>query len=522
MSYPSSRIPSAALETRQLNSAAVAMPAQRRPEIPTSAAPIALQARLLGLRVPPAYFPSADRFQPGFSSAHLRRALWMRSAGRSHLVGTDPLALDIQIPSHCGSALAVTTGDSDAAEPQVFALAMDAYLDALESELALHAQMLPPGQGVSSLSLGGDGLKQLSDGQLQTLVQLVRRHFRLVARAEMVLRFDVCDLPAERAPVFQRLGFNKVVRAVVDSDPLVQYASGQSQDFEMLASWAQAARDTGIQHIQFDIAHGLPLQTGDSLRRTLDQLLLMQPHSVRLLGHSTEKMMLTRRCDSGVANYLPSLQERTAMWSAALALLVTKGWTHLGGEHFTVARSDLDIARRSGRLEHDFHGYTAMPAADVIGVGLGAISRVGVAYARNTVQLSNYQAALARGEFPVFSGLVLDQDSLARRAVIHDLVCEGRLDFDRIAALQRLDFRAYFAEELQSLAVMARFGLVRLTDQSLELTAVGKYFLGSVVAVFHPASQASLRALTNATLADDCVGSDGKEQPLDVDVPADV
>ena len=468
------------------------MPPQACAQPVARAVPIALQSKLLGIRVPPAYFPSPDLFQTGFSSAHLRRAIWMRSAGRSHLGGSDPLALDIQIPLR---EWPVASLGQEHASPQVDAVGMAQYLDAVQAELALHAEMLPPGQGISNLSLGGAGLHSLSDTQLEALVQGVRRHFHLIPRAEMTLRFGVCDLEPERAVTFQRLGFTKVVRAVEDFDSFVQYATGRAQSADMLAAWVAAAHQAGVRDIQFEMTHGLPLQTCDSMRRTLDHLLLMQPQSVRLVAHVSDEKPNGQSGRGSVAGYLPVLEERTAMWSAALALLVAKGFVHLGGDHFTMARSPLDMARRAGRLEHDFHGYTAAAAADVIGVGLGAISRVGVAYSRNTGFLGSYEAALGRGEFPVFSGLVLDQDALARRAVIHALVCEGHLDFARISALQRLDFHAYFAAELQSLRVLANCGLVTLGENTLELTAVGRYFLGSVVAVFHPASRSTVAEL---------------------------
>jgi oxygen-independent coproporphyrinogen-3 oxidase len=81
-------------------------------------------------------------------------------------------------------------------------------------------------------------------------------------------------------------------------------------------------------------------------------------------------------------------------------------------------------------------------------------------------------------------GLALSRDDLVRRAVIMALMCQGALQFESIELAYLLDFRTYFAPELEALDVQAEQGLVSLNDSGIEVTAKGWFFVRAVAMVF--------------------------------------
>ena len=73
---------------------------------------------------------------------------------------------------------------------------------------------------------------------------------------------------------------------------------------------------------------------------------------------------------------------------------------------------------------------------------------------------------------------------LVRRAVIMALMCQGELQFESIELSHLIDFRRYFAAELEQLRVLQDQGLVQLGDSGIRVTATGWFFVRGVAMVF--------------------------------------
>ena len=181
---------------------------------------------------------------------------------------------------------------------------------------------------------------------------------------------------------------------------------------------------------------------------------------------------------------LPSGEQRVKMLGSALAGFVANGYVYIGMDHFALPTGALAIAKRQGRLHRNFQGYTTQPDCDLIGLGVSAIGRVGATYSQNAKTLPEYEDALAQGDLPVVRGLALTRDDLLRRSVIMALMCQGRVEFESIELAHLIDFRETFAPELERLKPLAEMGLVEVSDQAIQVTATGWYFVRGVAMTF--------------------------------------
>ena len=172
------------------------------------------------------------------------------------------------------------------------------------------------------------------------------------------------------------------------------------------------------------------------------------------------------------------------MLSSACAVFEEAGYVHFGMGQFALPGDALAVAKRQGRLHRNFQGYNTQPNCDLLGLGLSAIGRVGPIYSQNSETLDDYYDHLNQGRLPVVRGLALSRDDLLRRTVIMALMCQGRLDFEPVELAYLIDFRAYFAYELQAIHELLDQGLVTVTDSDIQVTPSGWYFVGAVAAVF--------------------------------------
>jgi oxygen-independent coproporphyrinogen-3 oxidase len=153
-------------------------------------------------------------------------------------------------------------------------------------------------------------------------------------------------------------------------------------------------------------------------------------------------------------------------------------------DHFAKPDDELAVALRQGRLRRNFQGYTAMPDAyEVVGLGMTAIGDIGEAYLHNVKDLKEYYAAIDGGRLAVHRGWELSAEDVVRRAIIGELMCNFRVDFDALGARYGRHL-ADFPDALADLRGLQDEGLVVLAADALEVTALGRLFVRNVAMVF--------------------------------------
>lgn len=421
-------------------------------------------------------YPTADRFVEAFGEADYAQALEQRRTG---LARSSALSLYVHIPFceslcyYCGCNKIVTRHHDRAQE----------YLRYLNRELDLHLAHLGAGQSLSQVHLGGGTPTFLDDHELRSLISMIKRGFRLVPGGEYSIEVDPRTVTPERLAVIAELGFNRLSFGVQDFDPAVQRAVHRVQPAEQVFDLVQAARSLGFESINVDLIYGLPLQTPESFDRTLAQVSQLRPDRVALYAyaHLPDRFKPQRRI---VAAELPPPAAKISMLAQSLEAFEQAGYVYVGMDHFALPDDALAVARRQGRLHRNFQGYSTQPDCDLIALGVSAIGRVGATYSQNAKTLDDYYDRLKQGRLPVVRGLALTRDDLIRRSVIMALMCQGELQFEALELAFLIDFKSYFASELQALSVLQAQALVQVSDSAMTVTAQGWFFVRAVAMVF--------------------------------------
>ena len=450
--------------------------------VPTAIAEATLtDAQLRSLDVPgPRYtsYPTADRFVEAFGPAEYRQALRQRAEG-AVVGGVPPLSLYVHIPFcdslcyYCACNKIITKHHSRGAE----------YLSLLAREIELHVAEIGRGQGLSQLHLGGGTPTFLSDEELSHLMGLIRAAFRILPQCEVSIEVDPRTANRQRLRHLVDIGFNRISFGVQDFDPDVQAAVHRVQPFDSVQELVAEARALRFESINADLIYGLPKQTPESFRRTIAQVAELRPTRIALYAyaHLPQRFKPQRRI---VTADLPTGEQRVQMLGNALAGFIASGYVYIGMDHFALPNDALAVAKRQGRLHRNFQGYTTQPDCDLIGLGVSSIGRVGATYSQNAKTLTEYEDALAQGELPVVRGLALTREDLLRRSVIMAIMCQGRVEFESIELAHLIHFRQTFAAEFERLKPLAEMGLVEISDQAIQVTATGWYFVRAVAMNF--------------------------------------
>ncbi|MFN4360858.1 MAG: oxygen-independent coproporphyrinogen III oxidase [Hylemonella sp.] len=422
-------------------------------------------------------YPTADRFVEAFGPDDYAQALQQRRSGAAAMVL--PLSLYVHVPFceslcyYCACNKIITKHHDRATE----------YLRYLSREIDLHTARLGTGQVVSQLHLGGGTPTFLSDAELRELMAMLKRSFTLAPGGEYSIEVDPRTIDAGRLDTLAELGFNRLSFGVQDFDPAVQRAVHRVQPAEQVFALVQAARERGFESINVDLIYGLPQQTPESFARTLQQVGELRPDRIALYAyaHLPERFKPQRRI---ATIELPGAAAKLSMLADAMARFMGAGYVYVGMDHFALPNDALAVAQRQGRLHRNFQGYSTQPDCDLIGLGVSSIGRIGATYSQNAKTLEEYYDAIDHGHFAVVRGLALSRDDLVRRAVIMALMCQGELLYESINLAYLIDFRSYFAAEIETLHALQEQGLVTLDAAGIQVTPTGWFFVRAVAMVF--------------------------------------
>lgn len=422
-------------------------------------------------------YPTADRFVEAFGPSDYILALQQRKVVSVSKVL--PMSLYVHIPFceslcyYCACNKIVTKHHERAAT----------YLRYLEREVDLHLQHCGRGQSVSQFHIGGGTPTFLSDEELRELWRMLKERFVFDPQGEYSIEVDPRTVTKERLQLLKDVGFNRLSFGVQDFDPNVQKAVHREQPIEQVFELVCAARDMGYQSINVDLIYGLPKQNTASFARTLRQVAELMPDRIALYAyaHLPERFKAQRRISQ---DDLPSAVDKVGMLSAAIEGFIRAGYVYVGMDHFALPSDALAIAKRQGRLHRNFQGYSTQPDCDLIALGVSAIGRVGASYSQNAKTLEEYYDLLDQQRLPVVRGLALTRDDLVRRAVIMAIMCQGEVLFEPMSNAWLIDFKRYFATELELLENQQEQGLVEIHEDSLKVTDKGWFFVRGVALVF--------------------------------------
>ena len=420
-------------------------------------------------------YPTADRFHSGFGEAEYIATLAQRGAGALN----KPLSLYIHIPFcdticyYCGCNKIITKDKTRA----------DEYLDYLEREAELLAPHLNGKNPLAQLHFGGGTPTFLSDGQLDRVFAMIRRHFNLLPDGEYSIEIDPRKVSRDTVHHLGRLGFNRMSVGIQDFDPKVQAAVNRIQSVEETRNVIEAAREAGFKSVSVDLIYGLPHQTLDSIKPTIDTVLSLDPDRLALYhyAHLPHIFKPQRRIDTAA---VPSSEEKLDILQYAVRRLGEAGYVFIGMDHFAKPNDELAIALREGLLQRNFQGYSTYADCDLVALGVSAIGKIGGTYEQNERNITDYYAALDAGRLPVMRGYRLNRDDILRRNIIQDLMCRFALDYRDYEAAFGIPFARYFAAELADLRQMEQLGLVALTPRSLAVTPKGRFLIRNIAMVF--------------------------------------
>ena len=393
--------------------------------------------------------------------------------------GTKPLSLYFHMPFcrsacyFCGCNVIYTTNEGK----------KERYIEYLERELDLLCSVLDASRPVVQMHFGGGTPTFYKAEQMERIIKAIRAHFgNFTSDAEISCEIDPRFFTEGHMEVLKNGGFNRVSFGIQDFDERVQKEIHRIQPYEITKNAIKIARNAGIKSINTDLIYGLPYQSFESFKTTLETAVSLDPDRFAIFNYAhvpwIKKSM--RKFDETT---LPAPNIKLEILKHTMEYLPSCGYKMIGMDHYAKADDELFGALKNGTLHRNFQGYTTKGGADLIGIGLTSIGEGEDYYAQNFKDLEGYEKAIDANKLPNNKGVFLSAEDRLRKDAIMSLMANFALDIRALEAKHNVDFAKHFSSELEVLkSTLGEF--VEISPEKISVNETGSLLIRNIAMCF--------------------------------------
>jgi oxygen-independent coproporphyrinogen-3 oxidase len=353
-------------------------------------------------------------------------------------VAVDHLYLHVPFCAHrCGYCDFVTVTGNEHLQ--------DRYVDALIAELRLH------GPAPDTIFIGGGTPSLLADELLARLLAA------LPPAAELTVECNPETITPAKAQVLVEGGVGRVSLGAQSFRPHLLATLERLARPAAIRSAAAQLRSAGVQSLNLDLIFGVPGQSGDDLRADLRDALELEPDHISY--YELEAKPGTRFTHTHGAELERQAEALEDHYETVVATLRSAGYRWYETANF---------CRPGHEARHNL-GY--WEGRDYLGLGVGAVSTLGLERRRNRPALRPYVQALEAGQPPPSQlELLTPQERGSERVMLG-------LRLDRPLSLSGLE-PLIDADQLRRLESA---GLLAVSGDTLSLSERGRFMANDVV-----------------------------------------
>ncbi len=353
------------------------------------------------------------------------------------------------------------------------------YIDTVLKEWKLYRNLMHDKPRIKELHLGGgtptffqpENLKRLLDGIFDDAEPDPQPEFSFEGHPN--------NTTAAHLKFLYDVGFRRVSFGVQDFDASVQKAIHRIQPFEQVKYVTQAAREAGYESISHDLVFGLPHQTWESMKDTIEKTTTLLPDRIAFYSYAHVPWVKGVGQRGFDEKDLPSATLKRELYENGKKLLQDLGYVEIGMDHFSLPSDSLYRSMTHKTIHRNFMGYSSSSTQLMIGLGMSAISDSWYAFAQNDKSVESYTERVNQGRLAVVKGHILNREDLIIRRHILNLMCH--LETSWVQSDMQLP---QLPEIIARLEEMESDGLINIHKHGLQVTEKGRTFVRNIAMAF--------------------------------------
>jgi oxygen-independent coproporphyrinogen-3 oxidase len=349
------------------------------------------------------------------------------------------------------------------------------YIDALLREWKMYVELLGRKPIIKELHLGGGTPTFFNPDHLKYLLEGIFAEAEIANEPEFSFEGHPNNTTYGHLKTLFGLGFRRVSFGVQDYDDKVQRTINRIQPFEKVETATSAAKEIGYKSVSHDLIFGLPFQTWESMKQTIEKTKSLKPDRIAFYSYAHVPWIKGVGQRGFDENDLPTPEVKRELYEEGKLLLEALGYVEIGMDHFALPEDSLYQSMKQKTIHRNFMGYSSSSTQLMIGLGMSAISDSWYAFAQNDKSVEGYLEEVKKGQLPVFRGHILNEEDLIIRRHILNIMCHLETSWrDEKMNLQEIPQIVHRLEELEN------DGLISLENKHLEVTEKGRIFVRNI------------------------------------------
>lgn len=343
---------------------------------------------------------------------------------------------------------------------------VDEYIEALGREMEMTVAEKPQAfENVETIFLGGGTPTALSADQISRLLSLIAKHIPITNVKEFSSEANPDELTVEKLEALYSGGINRLSMGVQSFDQGLLQKIGRTHTNEHVYETIENAKRVGFKNISIDLMYGLPGQTMEQWKDTLDKAmalnlphysaysLIVEPKTIFYIQYAKGKL------------HLPTEDLEADMYDVLMKAMEASGNTQYEISNF----AHEQFASTHNKIYWDNDEYA--------GFGAGAHGYLqGVRYS-NHAPIKKYIETVVNGKRPL-----LNEHTVTLEEKLEEQMFLG---LRKNAGVTHLEFEEKFGQPMtkrygKTIEKLAADGLIERDDVGIRLTRKGR-FVGNEV-----------------------------------------
>lgn len=354
------------------------------------------------------------------------------------------------------------------------------YIDAVIKEWEMYKSRFKRPKVIRELHFGGGTPTFFAPEQLIRLLEAIFDSSSIDPEfVELSFEAHPNNTSSDHLRMLYDFGFRRLSLGIQDYSPTVQQAINRIQPFEQVEKVHEEARTMGYKSVSHDLIFGLPKQTLQDIKNTVENTLKLMPDRIALYSYAHVPWIKGNGQRGFDESDLPQNDVKRQLYETAKETLENAGYLEIGMDHFALPHDDLAVAFTTKKLHRNFMGYTTQNTSFLLGLGMSAISDSWFGFAQNDKTVETYINILSEDRLPVVKGHILNDLELEIRKYILDLMCHFETTF-----ITDSPFKDIHTKIKAELSEMIADGLVIIDGNQVTVTNAGIPFVRNCCMAF--------------------------------------
>jgi len=332
-----------------------------------------------------------------------------------------------------------------------------AYVDALKKEI----NNVSDNREVPSVYIGGGTPSYIDAKYITEILEVVKNRFNVENDAEITIEVNPGTIDENKLNLYKKVGINRISFGLQACQNRLLKSIGRIHTYEEAKNGYLLARKCGFNNISLDLMFGLPEQSMDDLKYSLEKIMELKPEHVSTYSLKVEENTVFGKLQKDGNLVLPDEELEREMYYCIKNELKKVGYEHYEISNFA------KIGHQSR------HNNSYWEGQDYLGFGAGASSLYKNTRRSNENDIEKYIEKILNTE-KVFE----IEEELDEKAKLSEAMILGLRKLNGVSKIDIKEKLGYDIMEVyfDEITKLLRLGLlfqeddrIRLTDKGLDL-----------------------------------------------------